>query len=725
LFRVVPLVSFSAWVSSLVVRIHMGVEVKADDHAFVPLLTRPHMPVDFRLRYSTNRLGTSVTMWPWACYFLEEDIHTYWLSAVAPRIGNEYWRPIELYESKYVRMCRGPPLLWYPAYVALRDEVIVLDAPLITTPLSLNPWTHDHKRRSDNVKALYVDDGAELVAMYNSMYGRGHYDGFVKDLLALTYKLLLYSRPGTTGWEYVELSDEPVTVVLHNLNWFRDDRDRSPTAIERINVDALFVKSTVGDCIRASSWPYTVYETVDREGYHIFKPNETLFVCVNHVLKAIYDASNDKRDLVCDELAGKYVKRMLAYEFIVARLVPAMLAASVDKHVKANAVFWESATDAVCCLFALGEGVRPYYYDRIRFTRYVACFTGTFWAMEVHAWSRSQWYHFVRDSGDMLAVYYKHIQPDSVVESVLGKKRIGLYATNHTDMSLAIGKVLPMRYVEFVRLFVTERFGNAPAMFHSRNLNEFVKLIETHKWFAAKCTQTYLQCFYYPSRNHSLRFTLFHNKPSNPTWLTSASYEMHVDDTVEWNMTPEHIVWTAIQNMRSLVESDIDFREGFLGTFAKDYFKDDERDVLCNAYTPLCISDDEYMDVFLKHKHYMKLEVIGSGKKRHRREIVQGMRLDDSLISGLTAAAVSMARGAVCDFAKVVEKHLPFLSAPIRFDAAHGRWYKDDAPLAFRFHLEPERAVREATVHDVVCEMFIGVSEAYRAFAEEVFSARI
>lgn len=736
-FKYGPTLMLNDWMCKLLLHVHMGLQVPKNGRVFIPLLIRPHMPVDIKLRFSKNRKRTSLGMWPWSCFFQgEEDIHTYMITALAPRMADEdISSKKRVISPNLIRLSRGPPLLWYPFYVASLPQKITLDSPFVSVPFVYNWWEHDYMERSNKVKSLFKKDAAELQRLYDSAYGKGHLNGFVKDLLLITYKFLLYSEPKKDGWEYVELGD--VIINLNNLNWFKDSHVSQATKIDTLSVEDLFAKTSPEDRIRASITPYTTRVNVDDLG-NVFIPNKTLITCVEAIFKPLYARSSDKRDTSYTE-NGPYVKLMLPYEFIMARAIPALI--DTPKPIEPN--FWIAAIDAACCLYAMGPGVIPdNYYERLCFTRFVAAFTGTFWALDIHKWTRNNWFSFVINPGNMISQYYKHIRPDITIEEILGNDKIAIYPESRDDMLTAINSLLPLRYVEFIRNIFPGTINSSSNDYRTKSFDEFIEVTEKHKWLESKCKQTYLQCFYYPSKKHSLKYTFFHNLLGLPNWLQNADANvMYVnkDDDKAHNMTSKHIVWTAIQHFRQLVESNLNFKDTsnldtYLGKFAKTFFKQNQWNPILNKqYTRLHITDEEYMELFLVYRHTIKCEQIHTVEnKRVKRNANLGhvLRFNSQTLYGLLATAIEMSRRSVTKFALIVRKYLDnvyFNPDKVKYNAAIDAWCMENGePIPYDFQIiENENVKRQATIHDVVCEMLMGSLEAFAAFSLLTFDVQI
>uniref|UniRef100_A0A0K8RGQ3 Uncharacterized protein n=1 Tax=Ixodes ricinus TaxID=34613 RepID=A0A0K8RGQ3_IXORI len=731
LFRYGPTELLNDWMTELLIHIHMGRPV-SDKKLFIPLLIRPTIPVDFELRFSKNRIGTAVSSYPWSCYFAKEDIPTYMITAIAPSMINEgSSNPAmkEVTTPAIIRMSRGPPLLWYPFYVAPLPKLVELDAPLISVPVVHNWWSWKITERTDRVKSLFKNDASDLRQMYASTYGKGHLNGFVKELSMVTIKFLLYAQPKSdNSWEYVELAD--VKINLNNLNWFKDSLIEPLTTFKSIIVEDLYKNSSIEDRLKISTEPYKCSTKIDEFGSNIFEPNKALFVCVQMILKPfLFDTSTDKRQTSYTK-GGPYVKLMMPYEFIIARAVPILMKPTpFDLEPK----FWSHAIDALCCLYALGFGVTPSEYDeRLRFHRFIVAFTGTFWALQVHKWSRIEWFAFISDPGFMMKKYYGYVIPDNMIEELLGRQRIALYPESHIDMITSMNSILPTNYLDFVRILIPSNLNVTSKESHCKTFDEFVKLAENDEWFEEKCKQVYMQCFYhYAAKTKSLKYTFFTGRVDIPNWLRMGEANvLYFDIEENGNMTPKYVIWTVIQHFRKLVERGLRFRRTskssvYLGKFANTFFKS-SKDVFNKEYTRLHLTDQEYMEIFLLNKHNIKCEEItalNNGKNVQRDENAGlVLRLDSRNVAALLATAIEMGRRSVTTVDLIVAKYFDFKGVvKLSYNAALDVWCENGKTIDFQFQVEPKLATRKCTIHDVICEMLMGCVKTFTHFGLLVF----
>lgn len=101
----------------LLLRIFSGTPVPPNDWILDIFLVNAITPSAIHVIYSPNCKGTSVAACPWACYFDVLDIATFFITGTVFRFWNG-----EVREAERIRLTRGPPLLWCPAYVATRNE---------------------------------------------------------------------------------------------------------------------------------------------------------------------------------------------------------------------------------------------------------------------------------------------------------------------------------------------------------------------------------------------------------------------------------------------------------------------------------------------------------------------------------------------------------------------------------------------------------------------------
>ncbi|KAM7298053.1 uncharacterized protein ISCGN_018682 [Ixodes scapularis] len=583
-------------------------------------------------------------------------------------------------------------------YVATRDEEITLDAPFLTVPFTFSLWLQ-HKGRIIDIQNWFKVTGAEMATLYEFTYRCNHKGGFVGNLLRLCYRFLMYAEPGggdnSNILVYTELSDQRVAVKLHDLNWFASsDNDRSQDyVVSELSVDALFTESSL-EKVAASAWPY-VPET-KRNADHAFRPNKLLRSCVHTVFRDIFEKSRDVRSADIRNIATP-VRLMSFYEFVIARLVPTLTKYGVDTHAKVNRHFWATAVDAAISAYALGDPEKPSRYDEwMRYSRFYAAFTGTFWGMDPRAWSRAEWFAFVRNPHDAMSTYYGFLRPDRVIVQA------SLYRLD---------------------------------------------------WLKEKCLQVYVQTFYYKSRNIDKKVTFsklkysFRSSSDYPDWLSVIEFEVPRADA----LNAARVVWTAIARLRSVVEVGLRFEmlphvEPYLGRFARNYFTREEAELLSGSdYTNLNLRDDEFMDFLFHSKGKVtctevfsneeeeeeeerprrKRSVLSPGKGRPKGSAV----LTERLAQGLFAIAVEMSRGNSDGVRTLVETYVPYKTNSLRltYDSRDDEWSLSRrcngrySKLGFDFHVERESALRPATIRDVICEMAMGNLETFSAFALKLF----
>lgn len=223
----------------------------------------------------------------------------------------------------------------------------------MTVPFVYSAWEFNTQRMGV-IWNWFKSTGPDIEALYNATYRCNHKGGFIKDLLHLCYKFLLYAEPDDKGiYVYKELSDKRVSVKLHNLNWFGAPPTdlgglEEDVIITELDVNVLFTKSSLMDKVSASSAPYS--PETNKKADHAFRPNPLLHQCVSKVFRSLYEESRDKRVAYIKDVNGP-VRVMSFHEFTIARLVPALIKNGVDTHVTANRNFWITAANAVTCAY--------------------------------------------------------------------------------------------------------------------------------------------------------------------------------------------------------------------------------------------------------------------------------------------------------------------------------------------------------------------------------------
>ncbi|XP_042149090.1 uncharacterized protein LOC121837543 [Ixodes scapularis] len=757
-FERFPQSHYQVYFFTLLLRIFTGTPVPPNDWILALFLVNAVTPSAVHVVYSPNCKGTSVAATPWACYFDSLEVPTFCVTGTVFTFKDG-----EVRDGDRIRLTRGPPLLWYPMYVATRDEEITLDAPFLTVPFTFSSWLQ-HKGRIIDIQTWFKVTGAEMATLYESTYRCNHKGGFVGNLLRLCYRFLMYAEPGggdnSNILVYTELSDQRVAVKLHDLNWFASsDNDRSQDyVVSELSVDALFTESSLEEKVAASTWPY-VPET-NRKADHAFRPNKLLRSCVRTVFRDIFEKSRDVRSADIRNIATP-VRLMSFYEFVIARLVPTLTKYGVDTHAKVNRHFWATAVDAVISAYALGDPEKPSRYDEwMRYSRFYVAFTGTFWGMDPRAWSRAEWFAFVRNPHGAMSTYYGFLRPDRVIVQVLGPTRVGLCPESREELMTAVDQILPPRYVYFLRhLLPVDTLGhNMAAVLRAKDYDAFQASLDRLDWLKEKCLQVYVQTFYYKSRNIDKKVTFsklkysFRSSSDYPDWLSVIEFEVPRADA----LNAARVVWTAIARLRSVVEVGLRFEmlphvEPYLGRFARNYFTREEAELLSGSdYTNLNLRDDEFMDFLFHSKGKVTCTEVFSNEEEEGEEEERPRRkrsvlspgegrpkgsavLTERLAQGLFAIAVEMSRGNSDGVHSLVETYVPYKTNSLRltYDSRDDEWSLSRrsngrySKLEFDFHVERESALRPATIRDVICEMAMGNLETFSAFALKLFDVHL